>query len=96
VKLKLFVFGLCFLLVNPLTLEGQLSPGPLAEPHAHLSGLTNCLTCHAWGSKDLSPKCLECHTPIQTRIVDELGFHGNLKEKDCLACHTDHMDKNFE
>ena len=73
-----------------------MSPGPLAEPHAHLSGLTNCLTCHAWGSKDLSPKCLECHTPIQTRIIDELGFHGNLKEKDCLACHTDHMDRNFE
>jgi len=95
-NLKLSTFGLFFLLIYPLTLKAQLSPGPLAEPHAHLSGFTNCLTCHTWGSKYLSPKCLECHTPIQTRIADELGFHGNLEENECLACHSDHMDRNFE
>ncbi|MBT4994078.1 MAG: hypothetical protein HOM93_11740, partial [Candidatus Marinimicrobia bacterium] len=73
-----------------------MSPGPLSEAHAHLSGFTNCLTCHTWGSKDLSPKCLACHTPIQTRIEEELGFHGNIEEKDCLSCHSDHMDRKFE
>lgn len=79
-----------------MPLVAQLSPGPLAEPHAHLSGLTNCLTCHTWGSKDLTPKCLACHTPIQTRIDDELGFHGNLEQKDCQECHIDHLDRDFE
>ncbi len=95
-KSKILALVFFLLIVNPLKLEAQLSPGPLAEPHAHLSGLTNCLTCHTWGSKDLSPKCLECHTPIQTRIGDELGFHGGLEERDCSVCHTDHMDRDFE
>jgi len=83
-------------LLNPMHLLAQLSPGPLSEPHAYLSGLTNCLSCHTWGSKDLTPKCLECHTPIQARIDEELGFHGQLKEKDCLTCHRDHLDRDFK
>ena len=76
-------------------LFAQLSPGPLAEAHQHLSGLTNCLTCHTWGSKDLSPRCLECHTPIRDRIVATKGFHGQLTEKDCASCHSDHLGREF-
>lgn len=95
-KPKLVSLGLFICLCYPQNLLAQLSPGPLAEPHAHLSGITNCLSCHTWGSKDLSPKCLACHTPIQTRINDGLGFHGSLEETDCLACHIDHLDRDFE
>ena len=29
--------------------EGQLSPGPLARPHATLEGATNCVKCHVPG-----------------------------------------------
>lgn len=82
--------------LHPSSLNAQLSPGALAEPHAHLSGITNCLNCHTWGSKDLSPKCLDCHTPIQNRIRSGSGFHGQLEDTDCLTCHSDHMDRDFE
>jgi len=95
-KIKLFFLVVNIILFQPLVLEAQLSPGALAEAHAHLSGMTNCLSCHTWGSKDLSPKCLECHTPIQSRVSEGLGYHAHLKEQDCTRCHSDHMDRDFE
>ena len=87
IGLLLLVTGLAF---------GQLSPGPLAAPHDHLAGMTNCLNCHTWGSKDLAPKCLDCHTPIQSRIRDKQGFHGQLEKTNCVACHQDHLGEEFE
>ena len=95
-KMKFFSLVLLLLIFQPLILEAQFSPGPLSEPHAHLSGITKCLNCHAWGSQDLSPKCLDCHTPIQTRISGSAGFHGGLEEKNCSICHSDHKDREFE
>lgn len=95
-KMKISILGILFLLSYPLTLEAQLSPGPLAKPHDHLSGFTNCLSCHIWGSKDLSPKCLDCHTPIQNRITAKTGFHGNLESTTCIECHSDHVGLDFE
>ncbi|NQV15107.1 hypothetical protein HQ531_06580 [bacterium] len=86
--------GLCFLPVIPL--HAQLSPGPLAKVHSHLSGFTNCLNCHTWGSKDFNPKCLDCHTTIQARVEQELGYHGQLEEKDCAVCHSDHIGVDFQ
>lgn len=90
------VVALSWLALSPIQTQAQLSPGPLADPHAHLSGLTNCLQCHTWGSKDLTPKCMECHTPIRDRIEQGLGFHGRLLEADCQTCHTDHMKREFK
>lgn len=80
------------LLANPLF--GQLSPGPLSPQHADLSGITNCLQCHTWGSKDLTPKCLDCHTEIQTRIIKGSGYHGLMEDvlTQCTQCHSDHHD----
>mgnify|MGYP002640240717 CR=1 FL=1 len=85
---------LALIFVNPLS--AQLSPGPLAQVHEHLSGLTNCLNCHTWGSKDLSPKCLDCHTPIRNRVESKSGFHGQMDGEACQSCHTDHMKREFK
>ena len=95
-RTKLFLFAFFWALVLAPALWAQLSPGPLAEPHSHLSGFTNCLNCHTWGSKDLSPKCLDCHTPIKNRIDAKTGFHGQLKETNCLECHSDHVGLDFK
>jgi len=95
-KMNAFAFAPFLFAIHPLVLQAQLSPGPLSDAHAHLSGLTNCLTCHTWGSKDLSPKCLDCHTPIKTRIENSAGFHGGLEEKNCTTCHSDHKNRAFE
>jgi hypothetical protein len=75
---------------------GQLSPGPLATPHDGMSGMTKCLSCHIWGEKDPTAKCLDCHTLISTRIKAKQGFHGGLEETQCTPCHTDHMGQDFE
>jgi len=76
--------------------SAQLSPGPLSAPHEHLSGMTNCLNCHIWGEKDPSPKCQDCHSLIQGRIESASGFHGQLEEKSCIKCHSDHLGQEFE
>jgi hypothetical protein len=82
--------------VGIISLQAQLSPGPLSSAHAHLSGMTECLNCHTWGNKDISPKCLDCHKPIQNRVNEEKGFHGKLDDKNCALCHTDHLDRDFK
>jgi len=89
--ISLGLFGL--FLVNPI--QAQLSPGPLSNAHAHLSGMTNCLTCHTLGNQDLSENCLDCHTPIQSRILSKDGFHGQLDETKCQTCHSDHIGRDF-
>mgnify|MGYP002640549750 CR=1 FL=1 len=92
---RTFILGLGLVVFWPTMVSAQLSPGPLADPHAHLSGMTNCLKCHAWGSKDLTPKCLGCHTLISERIDTEQGYHGGLKETTCQSCHKDHKQRDF-
>lgn len=74
----------------------QFSPGPLSTPHAHLEGITNCLSCHTFGSNDLAPNCLECHTPIQNRVDEKRGYHGLLEDKSCSKCHLEHAGKKYE
>ncbi len=94
--MRSFAFRFIWALILMPSLFAQLSPGPLAESHAHLSGFTKCLTCHTWGSQDLSPNCLNCHAPIRHRIETKRGFHGQLEDENCLVCHRDHLDRDFE
>ncbi len=92
---RLLYAGMLRTLLFTSPLLAQLSPGPLAQAHEHLSGLTNCLTCHTWGSKDLTPKCLDCHTPIKARLELKQGFHGLMDDPECQTCHTDHVKREF-
>lgn len=81
-----------------LQLRGQISPGELAQPHAHLKGLSNCTKCHTLGEKVSNEKCLDCHRAIGTRISGNRGYHASpdVAGKECIVCHSDHHGKNFQ
>jgi nitrate/TMAO reductase-like tetraheme cytochrome c subunit len=90
IGLMLFIFM--------VRLSGQISPGDLAEPHAHLKGLSNCTKCHTLGEKVSNEKCLDCHLDIGIRISESRGYHSSaeVKGKSCTECHSDHHGRNFQ
>ncbi len=76
----------------------QLSPGDLAEAHAHLEGLSNCTQCHVLNQKVSNDKCLACHKLLSDRIKSEQGYHASpvIAGKDCISCHSDHHGRKFD
>ena len=46
--------------------SAQVSPGPLAMPHASVDGSLACLKCHGkgGGKAGMDERCLACHTEI--------------------------------
>lgn len=83
------------IILFPLFLGAQFSPGKLSKYHAHLEGNTNCIQCHEFGKKEISNGCIECHTPLKIRIEAKQGFHKD-KTNDCGSCHSDHNGREFE
>lgn len=83
------------ILLFPILLAAQFSPGELSKYHAHLEGNTNCIKCHELGKKEISNGCNDCHTPLKIRIDSKQGFHKD-KSNDCAACHSDHNGREFE
>jgi nitrate/TMAO reductase-like tetraheme cytochrome c subunit len=81
-----------------LKVEGQISPGELADPHAHLEGISNCTKCHELGEHVSDAKCLACHKEIKSRVDQKKGFHssGEVTTKNCAVCHNDHHGRKFE
>ena len=77
---------------------GQVvSPGRLAAPHAELEGLRRCTECHELGRAGIAPgRCLACHEPLARRIADGSGFHGRLEERNCAACHVEHLGRDAD
>jgi len=75
----------------------MLAPGPLIPAHAAIG--TDCWACHA-PLKGASPaRCVTCHKPTAIGIFSSrgvplpggrTGFHQQLTEPDCMACHSDH------
>lgn len=76
-------------------LTGFLSPGPLAEPHAHLDSLTQCSACHEAGKGVTAARCLACHDLIRSEVESKKGFHAD-KGASCHGCHPDHRGRAFE
>ena len=78
--------------------KGQISPGDLAEPHAHLEGISNCTKCHLLGKNVSGEKCLECHKLLKSRVDAGKGYHtsSEVKGKECIECHSDHHGRKFE
>lgn len=76
----------------------QISPGDLAEVHAHLEGMSNCTQCHTLGEKVSNEKCLACHVELKKQIDLQKGYHSSIeiKGKDCFVCHNDHHGRNFD
>ncbi|NNE27267.1 MAG: cytochrome c family protein [Saprospiraceae bacterium] len=85
-------------IISNIPLVGQLSPGPLAEPHSHLEGMSNCTQCHDIGNKVPNTKCLECHDEINSLLKLNRGLHAHssVKGNACASCHNDHHGKRFE
>ena len=92
------IISLVFSVVITLSVSGQISPGDLAEPHAHLEGLSNCTKCHVLGEAVSNDKCLDCHTLLKSRVDQDKGYHSSseVKGKQCIGCHSDHHGRNFD
>lgn len=100
-KLTLVVLlNLGALLVLVFTLpQLMVGPGKLIDGHAELA--RDCFACHTPFLGSSPQKCVQCHEVAQiglktTRGVAIAGkdrnvaFHQDLRENDCVACHSDH------
>lgn len=77
--------------------EPMLSPGSLMKAHAELAD--DCFACHQPLLGSTSQKCIRCHEPDRIgRFTTSgeaiegkpVGFHQELLDQDCMACHIDH------
>ncbi len=93
-----FSAALLALFVACGTAGAQVSPGPLAAPHASIDGPTQCLQCHAAGAsrKGMDERCLACHTDIAWMKARNRGTHARFGPKDCASCHPDHGGRDFQ
>jgi len=99
-RLICFLLLLAGLLLGPATARAQISPGPLSKAHQSLNGTTQCKTCHEFGTRTPTFKCLECHKEIAQRLSLNMGFHAQLGMKnpngrDCVRCHLEHNGEDF-
>lgn len=83
----------------PSSLRAQISPGDLTWAHESIDGLTTCTKCHQLGEGPSAKKCLTCHTGIQSRLEQKLGYHHTLvtiQKKACFSCHSEHAGREFK
>ncbi len=92
----LVLLGLLLLQTAGVAFAQLISPGKLTAAHADLEGLTNCTQCHSLGNRSAANAlCLDCHTPLSTRIESELGLHATVANENCATCHKDHFGVDF-
>lgn len=78
------------------SLAAQISPGPLAQPHAYLEGALHCVKCHGGGRKEqMTALCLDCHKEIAWLVDRAMGFHAHVRDQRCASCHPDHAGRAF-
>lgn len=85
-----------FLLLATFAAYGQISPGPLSEPHAKLEGAKNCFQCHEGRRGVTAAKCLSCHTALRARINAKKGLHAQPGHQQCERCHNEHHGRAFQ
>ncbi len=78
----------------------QISPGPLSQAHASLSGPSHCVDCHDVAKHPPEYKCLGCHNEIRQRLDERRGLHPSEVGQDrtgrsCVRCHSDHNGRDF-
>jgi len=76
-------------------IAAQISPGPLARPHAALNGTRNCLSCHGTRKDAMDGSCLDCHKEIAFLRNARRGLHGRGSQPKCASCHPDHAGAEF-
>jgi hypothetical protein len=94
----------CFLIIllaTSVPLHAQISPGPLSKAHQSLTGTTQCVSCHQFGTSTPTFKCLDCHKEIAGRLSAKHGYHyqlqmANPNGKDCVRCHLEHNGEDFK
>ena len=73
-----------------------ISPGKLTRAHADLEGINNCTQCHTLGNRSAdNVLCLDCHTPLATRIDAGTGLHATVSDQNCADCHKEHFGVEF-
>lgn len=74
------------------TATAQISPGPLAKPHAALEGAVNCIKCHGPRRESMNTQCLSCHREVAWLTERNRGLHAaaSTRERRCADCHPDH------
>ena len=84
------------LLIWPAPARGQISPGPLAKPHAALEGALRCRECHGAGdAKAMDRLCAGCHKDVGWLTQRRRGLHGRTDGATCASCHPDHAGADF-
>lgn len=84
------------LLLVATAAPAQISPGPLAKPHAALEGSLKCAQCHAGKKEEMAQACLSCHKEIAALSREDRGFHTRDKVAECASCHPDHAGRDFD
>ncbi len=73
-----------------------ISPGKLSDAHADLEGVRSCTKCHRLRERGIANDlCLECHTPVRTRVTQGKGYHASLGDRNCSDCHKEHFGRDF-
>ena len=98
--LRLAFSLLIFFVTSCFPAKAQISPGPLSKAHQSLTGTTQCASCHQFGTKTPTFKCLDCHKEIAKTLAEKHGYHPNLQMqnpngKDCVRCHLEHNGTDF-
>jgi hypothetical protein len=95
---RAWCLALGLLLVASAARAQFFSPGPLAQPHASLEGLSSCAKCHQERKGLSAGLCLACHQELAGRVAAGSGFHGRLaapRRAECQSCHPDHRGRAF-
>lgn len=103
-KRRILLAGVALVLTAVLVLlfvypHQMIAPGALIPAHAELQ--QDCFACHVPLRGASSSRCVTCHVPARIGITKTKGlpirsstnmpaFHAELREADCMACHTDH------
>lgn len=82
--------------LHAAALGAQVSPGPLARPHAALEGVSNCTQCHGGQAREMPAKCLACHREIGWLVEQGRGLHAANPSVPCASCHPDHAGREFQ
>ncbi len=90
-----FAMALTLSSISARRVSGQISPGPLAQPHAQLEGVRNCTQCHGTRKEEMTTHCLACHRDIAWLIDSGRGYHATVTAQRCAACHPDHAGRDL-
>jgi hypothetical protein len=94
-RFLLLLLGIALLTAAPRATGAQLSPGPLARPHASLDGTLGCTQCHGGRREPTTSRCLACHEEIAWLTARGRGLHARDAKGACASCHPDHAGRDF-